>query len=60
MNAMDRSGEAAGAAADALSPRVLCDVPGCTVHFSVCLGSGYVDVYKYKKMHLKPRQVGSG
>ncbi len=30
-----RSGEAAGAAADALSPRVLCDVPGCSVHFSV-------------------------
>lgn len=34
-NVLQRCEEAAGSAADALSPRVACDVPGCAVHFQV-------------------------
>ena len=32
---LQRSEDAAGSAADALSPKVTCDVPGCTIYFQV-------------------------
>ncbi|KAG1660536.1 hypothetical protein FOA52_003887 [Chlamydomonas sp. UWO 241] len=49
---LGRCEAAAAAAADAIAPRVSCDMPGCGIHFSSA-----IDLAAHLLLHLRPRHA---